>query len=77
MKLRLAKKICSNIEPFRYSEGIKEKAHSRMERTKSSKEAARFWHSLMNRLGVEGRAEVLTRTGATDLAFGLLMREEW
>jgi hypothetical protein len=35
------------------------------------------WKNMMEILGVEGRAELLNKTGAPGMAFGLLMREEW
>lgn len=80
MKLRVAKKIVKAIDGARqsaYSDGKKLKALDRLDRCKDFKNADAFWHQLMRRLGVEGRAEVLAGTGAMDMAFGLLMREEW
>jgi hypothetical protein len=83
MKLRLAKKICKAMAQNDYTGGKqytgwqKNQAVDRVQKTKSSKDAHKFFDALMRELGVEGRAEVLAGTGATDMAFSLLMRENW
>lgn len=83
MKLRLAKKICKAMAQNDYSGGKQytgwqqKQAVDRVERTKSCRLANDFMNGLFRTLGVEGRAEVLAGTGATGMAFGLLMREEW
>jgi hypothetical protein len=78
MKLRIARKILKTVgtpDQARYSDHQIGRANRRMARTRSAKEADRFWFALMDHLGVEGRANVLVRSGASGMAFDLLMRE--
>ena len=78
MKLRLANKILSAVggpNEKRYTDHQIVAARRRHDRTRSARESKRFFSDLVMRLGVNGRAEVLTRCGAPGMAFGLLMRE--
>lgn len=82
MKLRTAKKIMKESSEdgsgkMTYTGGQLHRALQRYERCKSHKLATEFWNATMERLGVEGRAEVLAGSGAPGMAFELLMREEW
>lgn len=78
MKLRTAKKIIKAVgtpDESRYSGFQIQCAHARTERTRSAREATRFWYALMDQIGLEGRARVLARTGEPAMAFNLLMRQ--
>jgi hypothetical protein len=78
VKLRIAKKILKAVgtpDEARYSDYQIGRANRRMARTRSAKEADRFWFALMDHLGVDGRAKLLARCGAPGMAFDLLMRE--
>jgi hypothetical protein len=78
VKLRIARKILKAVgtpDQARYSDHQVGRANRRMARTRSAKEADRFWFALMDRIGVDGRAEVLARSGAPGMAFDLLMRQ--
>lgn len=78
MKLRVARKILKAVgtpDESRYSNQQIGRAELRVSRTRSAREDERFWFALMDRIGVEGRAELLARSGAPGRAFDLLMRE--
>jgi hypothetical protein len=78
VKLRIARKIMKAVgtpDESRYSNSQVGRANRRMARTRSAKEEVRYFITLMDHLGVDGRAEVLARSGAPGMAFDLLMRE--
>lgn len=83
MKLRIARKLVKAIGTPRekaYTPAQLDRALSRMERTKDSREARDFWFALMREIGPVGRAKVLAGTGAPHMALDLLMRtpeSEW
>jgi hypothetical protein len=83
MKLRTAKKIMTAVGTPRetaYTDDQIGRAVDRYERTRSAREANRFWFAFLDDIGVSGRAEVLAGSGAPGMAFDLLMRtseEEW
>lgn len=77
MRLRTAKKIVKAVGTSRelaYSDHQIGKAQDRIDRTRSAKELNSWWYGLMDRLGVDGRAELLTNLGRHDLASDLLAR---
>jgi hypothetical protein len=78
VKLRIARKIIKAVgtpDEARYSRHQIGRAFTRTERTKSARQSHRYFCALMDHLGVEGRANVLVRSGAPGMAFDLLMRQ--
>lgn len=78
MKLRTARKIVKAVgtpDEARYTGFQIGRAQDRVERTASVRETHRFWHALMRELGVNGRVQILARTGAPGMAFDLYMRQ--
>lgn len=74
MKLRIAKKI---VKAFNYETGHTRHKNSQLDQAMRRIDKTESWKNMMEILGVEGRAELLNKTGAPGMAFGLLMREEW
>ena len=63
MRLRLAKKIVKTIgtpDAERYSEGMRNAALDRLERTRSNREANTFWHATMKAIGESGRRWIVS-----------------
>jgi hypothetical protein len=78
VKLRIARKILKAVgtpDEARYSRHQIGRAFTRVERTRSARQSHRSFCALMDHLGVDGRAQVLARSGATGMAFDLLMRQ--